>query len=85
MPVRVCVSLLVCTLSTYLCVCVCVRACVCVLLRPLFLPRAHMHVPIFQIQDKKGLRQRLQDLYNICLTVQNGLDMVAGLGERVKK
>ncbi|XP_065194559.1 multiple C2 and transmembrane domain-containing protein 2-like isoform X2 [Sycon ciliatum] len=34
--------------------------------------------------DKKGLRQRLQDLYNICLTVQNGLDMVAGLGERVK-
>ncbi|XP_065194651.1 multiple C2 and transmembrane domain-containing protein 1-like [Sycon ciliatum] len=37
------------------------------------------------IQDKKGLRQRLQDLYNICLTVQNNLDMVAGLGERVKK
>ena len=37
------------------------------------------------MQDKKGLKQRLQDLYKICLTVQNGLDAVASLGERIKK
>ena len=39
---------------------------------------------IFQ-DEKKSFREKLQAAQEICLQVQEGLDVVAAIGERVKK
>ena len=45
--------------------------------------------PIFLLsilqEEKKSFKERLQAAQEICLQVQEGLDVVASLGERVKK
>ena len=36
-------------------------------------------------EEKKGFREKLAAIQEVCLTVQEGMDMAASLGERVKK
>jgi len=45
---------------------------------------SHFPLSIFQ-EEKKSFKERLQAAQEICLQVQEGLDVVASLGERVKK
>lgn len=35
--------------------------------------------------EKKSVREKFQAAQEVCLQVQQGMDMVASLGERVKK
>ena len=39
---------------------------------------------LFQ-EEKKSFKEKLQAIQDVCLQVQEGMDMVASLGERVKK
>jgi hypothetical protein len=38
-----------------------------------------------QGEEKKSFKEKLQEIQEICLQVQEGLGMVATMGERVKK
>ena len=40
---------------------------------------------LHQQDEKKSFREKLQAAQEICLQVQEGLDVVASLGEKVKK
>ena len=36
-------------------------------------------------EEKKSFKEKLQQIQDVCLQVQEGMDMVASMGERVKK
>ena len=40
---------------------------------------------MFVQEEKKTFKEKLQSIQDVCLQVQQGMDMVASLGERVKK
>ena len=47
---------------------------------------SNFFVVIYLLQEeKKSFKEKLQQIQEVCLQVQEGMDMVASGGERVKK
>ena len=39
----------------------------------------------FPQEEKKSFKEKLQAIQEVCLQVQEGMDMAASMGERIKK